>query len=310
MKAHSTRSKKGGTSVAQLKGVLPPMMTPFREDGRVDYTAFERNIDRWNKDNLAGYLVLGSNSESAFLSESEKVRLMRLTVDAARKGRALLAGTGLESARETLRLTEKAAGLGFAGALILTPSYYIDRMDDAALIEYFTFLADRSPIPVLIYNVPKYTHVNVSPNVVRELSAHANIAGMKDSKGDIAQVEAFVQAAASGFKVIVGSASVWYPAMRFGVTAGIVALSNFAGNQCAQIQALFDAGRTKEAEALHATMLSVNTAITSTFGVPGLKYAATLAGYEGGHVRLPLRPLDEESKNNIRDTLLKAGILH
>ena len=296
-------------AVKGLKGVLPPMMTPFREDGRVDYGMFERNIDRWNKDNLAGYLALGSNSEAAYLSEAEKIRLMRLTVGAAKKGRVLLAGTGLESARETLRLTEKAAHLGFTATLILTPSYYIDRMDDVALIGYFTFVADRSPLPVLIYNVPKYTHVNIPVRVVRELGAHPNIAGMKDSKGDIAQVQAFVDASAPGFKVIVGSASVWYPAMRFGVTAGIVALANFAGNQCAEIQALFDAGEMNKAESLHATLLSVNTAITSTFGVPGLKYAATLAGYEGGHVRLPLRPLDEEAKRAIRDILLKAGMI-
>ena len=121
---------KARQGISSLNGVLPPMMTPFREDGSVDYPAFERNIDRWNKDRLAGYLVLGSNSEAAYLSESEKIRIMKLTAENAKKGRVLLAGTGLESTRETLRLTEKAASLGFSGALVLTPSYYIDQMND------------------------------------------------------------------------------------------------------------------------------------------------------------------------------------
>ncbi len=309
-----TRSKhsdfKRQESIASLKGVLPPMMTPFREDGRVDYAMFERNIARWNKDRLAGFLVLGSNSEAAYLTEPEKIRLMKLTADNAKKGKVLIAGTGLESTLETLRMTEKAAGLGFSAALVLTPSYYVDQMTDEALIEHFTFLADRSPIPILIYNVPKYTHINVSVEVVRRLSCHPNIAGMKDSRGDMAQIEMFVKNASHGFKVIVGSASVWYPSMRLGVTAGIVALSNFAGNQCAKIQSLFDAGEMQKAEALHNKILPVNTAVTATYGVAGLKYAATLAGYEGGHVRRPLRQLGEESKRAIRNILLEAEILH
>jgi 4-hydroxy-2-oxoglutarate aldolase len=302
-------NKKRANAIKTFKGVIPPMMTPFREDGKLDYNMFERNIDHWNKDRLAGYLVLGSNSEAAYLTETEKVRLMKLTVEGAKRGRVLLAGTGLESTRETLRLTEKAAGFGFTAALVLTPSYYIDQMTEEALITHFTFVADRSPIPILIYNVPKYTRVNVSVAVVRALSGHSNIAGMKDSKGDISQVEAFVKGSSPGFKVMVGSASVWYPAMHLGVTAGILALSNFAGNQCAEIQALFDAGEFEKAEALHQAMLSVNTAITTAYGVAGLKYAATLAGYEGGFVRSPLLSLTEESKKTIRDILVKAEIL-
>ncbi len=292
-----------------LHGVLPPMMTPFKEDGRVDYGMFERNLDRWNRDTLAGYLVLGSNSEAAYLSASEKVRLMKLTAAGAKKGRVLLAGTGLESTRETLELTEKAAELGFHAALVLTPSYYGDQMTDDALVDHFIFLADHSPIPILVYNVPKYTHINVSVELVKRLSGHPNIAGMKDSRGDISQVESFVKNTSSEFKVIVGSVSVWYPSMPFGVTAGIVAVSNFAGNLCAEIQSRFEAGDSAGAEKLHNKILPVNTAVTSTYGVAGLKYAATLAGYEGGCVRSPLRPLNEDAKKAIRNILLKAEII-
>ena len=290
-------------------GVIPPMMTPFRENEKVDYDMFVRNIKRWNKDDLGGYLVLGSNSEASYLSEREKLRLMRLTVEQAKRGRNVIAGTGLESARETVRFTEKAARLGIDAALVLTPSYYIDQMTDEALIGHFTFVADHSPIPILIYNVPKYTHVNVSVNVAKRLSEHPNIIGMKDSKGDLAQIELLTKSVASNFQLIVGSASVWYASLRLGVTSGIMALSNFAGNQCAQIQSFLKSGDIEKAEELHKRLLPVNTAVTSTYGVAGLKYAATLAGYEGGFVRRPLRPLTDDSKMVIRGILQTAGIL-
>lgn len=292
-----------------IEGVIPPMLTPFREDERVDFEMFVRNLKRWNKEDLGGYLVLGSNSEAAFLSEREKLKLIELTVQSAGKGRVVLAGTGLESARETLRLTEKAAALGVDAALVLTPSYYSDQMTDDALIGHFQFLADRSPIPILIYNVPKYTRINISVNVLRRLSEHSNIIGMKDSLGDITQVESFLKNAAKDFQVIVGSASVWYPSLKLGVEAGIVALANFAGNQCTRIRSLYKGGDLNKAEVLHKKMLPVNTAVTATYGVQGLKYAATLTGYEGGYVRRPLRPLNDEAKNCIRDILLKAEIL-
>jgi 4-hydroxy-2-oxoglutarate aldolase len=301
-----SRVSKTGLSI---HGVIPPMLTPFREDEKVDEEMFVRNIKRWNKDDLGGYLVLGSNSEASSISETEKLRLIKLTREHAKRGRTVIAGTGLESARETLRLTEKAANLGIDAALILTPSYYIDQMSDEALIGHFTFIADRSPVPILIYNVPKYTHVNISLNALKRLSEHPNIVGMKDSKADIAQVELFVKNLPRNFQVIVGSAAVWYPALRLGVTSGIAALSNFAGNQCAQVQSLFKAGNFRKAEELHNRLLPVNTAITATFSIAGLKYAATLAGYEGGFVRRPLLPLSDESKKTLRGILQTAGII-
>jgi 4-hydroxy-2-oxoglutarate aldolase len=295
--------------IIQIRGVFPPMMTPFRENEKVDYAMFVRNIDRWNKDTLGGYLVLGSNSEASYLSENEKVRLIRLTVENAKKGRTIVAGTGLESARETLRFTEKAANLGVDAALVLTPSYYGDHMTDEALIGYFIAVADQSPIPLLIYNVPRFTHINVSLNVVKRLSGHPNIVGMKDSKGDLAQVRTFVTNAAAGFQVVVGSASVWYPSLSLGVTGGILALSNFAGNDCAELQSLYEAGKFEKAERLHKRLVPVNVAVTITYGVAGLKYAATLMGYEGGFVRRPLRPLSEDAMKDIRDILVRTEIL-
>jgi len=296
-------------SELRIKGVIPPVMTPFTGDQEVDYDRHVQNVERWNRDKLAGYLVLGSNSEAAYLSESEKVRLVQLTVRHARKDRLILAGTGLESAVETIRLTNRAAELGVHGALILTPFYYGGNMDDEALIHYFTRVADQAEIPILIYNVPKFTHINVSVKVVRELSRHPNIAGMKDSSGNVPQLVSFLTEIGEGFNLMSGTIASWFPALTLGIEAGIFALANLAPNECSEIQEAYEAADLETARATYMRMFPVNTAVTATYGVAGLKYAADLMGYQGGTVRSPLLPLGDEGKEAIRGILETAGLL-
>lgn len=285
------------------------MLTPFKENGDVNYDAFTRNIQKWNHAPLSGYLVLGSNSETSYLTEEEKLALIKLTVQSAGNSKTILAGTGMESTRETIRLTNKAAELGVQAALVLTPCYYITQMTDRALINHFTTVANESEIPILLYNVPKFTHVNLSAEAVRILSEHPNIIGMKDSTGNVAQLETFKKVAEPDFNVIVGTAATLYPALTLNIHAGILALANCAPSECAQIQTLYIEGKLEEAQELQKRMLPVNLAITATYGISGLKYAATLMGYEGGHVRSPLLELREEEKQVIRGILKEAGLL-
>ena len=296
-------------SKIQIEGVFPPMMTPFTEDQSVDYDKHVRNMEKWNQDKLAGYLVLGSNSEASYLSEEEKIKLIELTVKHAKKDRLVLAGTGLESAVETIRLTNKAAELGAHGALLLTPFYYGGQMNDEALIKYFIYVADRTEIPVLIYNVPKFTHINVSVNVVRELSRHPNIVGMKDSTGNVPQLASFLPVIAEGFNLMVGTVSSWFPALTLGIKAGIFALANLAPNECAEIQEAYKAGDLDSARETYMRVFPVNTAVTATYGVPGLKYASDLMGYQGGSVRSPLLPSKDSEKAAIKEILKTADLL-
>ena len=265
------------------------MITPFKANGEVDYSAFARNIERWNKDPLAGYLVLGSNSETAYLSEKEKLKLIGLAVETAAKGKIVLAGTGLESTQGTILLTNAAAKLGADAALVLTPSFYAGQMTDDAVIRHYSAVADAAEIPVLIYNVPKFTHFNISAGAVEALSRHRNIVGMKDSAGNIAQLEAFKNVVPEGFNLIVGSASVLHPALKLGIRAAIVALANCAPGKCAEMQRLYDAGKDEHAQMLQSRMIPVNKAVTDTYGIAGLKYACTLTGYDGGCVRSGFR---------------------
>ncbi len=295
--------------VTPIKGVIPPMITPFKENGDVDYDGHIENMQHWNEDQLTGYLVLGSNSETVYLNEEEKLKLVELTVKHAKKDRLILAGTGLESTRETIRLTNKAADLGADAALILTPSYYYAMMNDEAQINYFSQVADQVKIPVLIYNVTAFTHINISVKAVRELSRHPNIIGMKDSTGNVPQLVSFLDVIPDDFNLLVGTASAWYPALGLGITGGIFALANCAPNECTQVQTAFDQGDLEGAREIYLRIFPVNAAVTAQFGISGLKYASSLTGYQSGFVRSPLLPPTEDEKDKIQGILKKAQLL-
>jgi len=293
----------------QIKGVIPPMITPFKENGDVDYDGHIRNMESWNDAELAGYLVMGSNSETPYMNESEKLKLIELTVRHAKKGRIVLAGTGMESARETIALTNKAADLGVEAALVLTPSYYHAKMNEEAQISFFTEVAEHTRIPVMIYNVTNFTHINVTVNTVRVLGRHPNILGMKDSTGNVPQLVMFSAVIDTGFNLMTGTLSAWYPALTLGVKAGIFAVANCTPNECTAIQTAFDKGDHETACNLYRRIFPVNTAVTATFGIAGLKYACDLLGYRGGYVRNPLQPLKEAEKEKIKEILKTAELI-
>ena len=280
-----------------FKGVIPPMITPFNKNGDINYEAFVFNIERWNETNLAGYLVLGSNSEAAYLSEEEKLKSIEITVKTAKKDRAILVGTGMESERETIRITNLAADIGAHAALILTPSYYVSEMNADSIIHFFTNVADNVKIPVLIYNVPKFTHLNLQDEALKKLAAHKNIIGMKDSTGDIVQLVRFQNLVkGEDFQILTGTASAWFPALTLGVKAGIFALANCSPNELSEVQTLYENGENSHAEIIYRKLFILNTAVTATYGVPGLKYACDLMGYKGMEVRSPLLPLSDAKK--------------
>lgn len=284
------------------------MVTPFSADGEVDFAAHIRNVKRWNERGLGGYVVLGSNSEAVYLTEKEKLQLIQDTAENAASGYRIIAGTGMESTRETIHLTNEAARAGAQAGLIITPFYYAGKMSDRALIQHFTQVADAVRIPILIYNVAKFTRINVSPAVIAELSRHPNIIGMKDSSGSIPQMVQYQAVADPAFEILVGTASAWYPALTMGVTAGIMALANCAPDECVEVQSLFDEDKHTEAEDLYRRLFPVNQAVTATYGVAGLKYACACRGFAGGYVRSPLQELSDVDRKAIDKLLERAGL--
>lgn len=296
-------------AMLQLKGVMPPMITPFKENGDVDYKSFVANMDKWNDTGMSGYLVLGSNSETSYLNEEEKLELIKLAVSTRKPGKNLMVGSGMESLRETISLTNKAAKLGVDAALVLTPSYYNANMTSEAMINFFTQLADNSDIPILIYNVPKFTHINIKADAVAVLSKHPNIIGMKDSSGDVPQMATWKRIVPEDFNLLVGTASAWYPALTLGVKGAVLALANSNPNECVQVQESFECGDWNKARDIYQRMFPVNGAVTATYGIAGLKYVCDKLGYAGGYVRSPLLPLKENEKAAIDEILKKAQVI-
>jgi 4-hydroxy-2-oxoglutarate aldolase len=291
-----------------LKGILPPITTPFR-NGEVAYDKLAENLSRWNKTGLSGYVVMGSNGESVFLSREEKLKLLEETRKRMPDAMKLVAGTGSDSITETVSLTNAAAERGTDLALILTPSFYKGQMNHEAFIRYYIAVADQSRIPLLIYNVTKFTGVNIEAETVAKLAEHPTIAGLKNSSENVAHLSEIVSQTPEDFLTFVGTASVLYPGLCVGAVGGILALANIAPGECVRIQQLFEEGNHRESLQLQKRLLPVNKAITARYGVPGLKAAMDLMGYYGGGPRAPLGYPDEKAIENIRAILQTAKLI-
>ena len=291
-----------------LKGIFPPIPTPF-ENGKVACDKLALNVEKWCNTGIKGFIVLGSNGEYVYLSEEEKHNVVETVARSAPKGMPVIAGTGCEATTETIRLTRDCAEIGVHGALVVTPSYYGGMMDDMAMIRHFSEVADHSPIPMLLYNVPKFTHINLSAQTVAELSRHPNIVGIKDSSGNLIQLGEYLNAVDNEFQVLVGTAGALFGALSLGCVGGILALANIAPHVCVKIRSLVHGNDFETAADLQLKMIPVNKAVTATYGVSGLKAAMDMLGYFGGEPRMPLRPVTEREKDAIRQILVTAELL-
>lgn len=291
-----------------LKGCFPPIPTPFDKKGRVEHHQLANNLETWQRTDLAGFVVLGSNGEVVLLKPAEKVAVWKTAGQVISKGKLFIAGTGCESTIETLDLTEKAAALGARAAMVVTPHYYRARMDHDALMHHYTMVAERSPIPIILYNVPACTNVDMSAELVIALSKHPNIIGLKESSGHVAKMGLIAREAPSHFQLLAGSGNFLLPALSVGAVGGVMALSAVAPNAVVEIVASFAAGRLKDAKEAQLRLIPTNNAVTSRFGIPGFKAALDLLGMYGGPVRSPLRPLDDPSRAELARILREAGL--
>ncbi len=291
-----------------LKGIMPPITTPFEND-EIAFNKLGENISKWNKTKLSGYVVFGSNGESVFLTRNEKLKLIEFVKKNKSDDKKLIAGTGSDSIKETISLSIEAANLGADAALILTPSFYKSQMKHEAFIKYFSTIADSISIPLIIYNVPKFTGVSIEPETVAKLSEHQNIIGIKNSEENIANLTEIIHLTSSNFLTFVGTASILYPGLSAGASGGILALANIAPNECIKIFEDVNQGRLEEAKKLQMNLISLNKAVTSKYGVSGLKAAMDLLGYFGGEPRLPLTSLTKLEREDLISILKKSNLL-
>ena len=267
------------------------------------------NLQRWNQYDLAGYVILGSNGEAAYLTDLEKTRIWETARQVIPTDKVLIAGTGCESTRQTIALTRQAAQAGADAALLITPHFFGSKMTPDSLVHHYQAVAETSPIPVVLYNVPKFTHLDMDAVTIARAASHHNIIGVKDSSGNITKLANTVRLTGPDFEVLAGSAGFFFAALAVGAVGGVLALSNIAPQQCIGIYRLFQAGQWDEAADLQRRMIPVNTAITARFGVAGLKAALDMLGYYGGPVRSPLLDLAANERRALRQTLVEGGLL-
>lgn len=291
-----------------LRGIFAPIPTPF-VDEEIAYDRLEENLHRWGKTGLSGVVVMGSNGEAPYLDEDEKAALWSFARKHFPQDKTVIAGTGQESTRATIRLTKKAADAGASAALVINPSYFKASMKEPALERFYTDVADRSPVPILIYNMPGNTGVNLSSGLVVKLSRHTNIAGVKDSSGNIVQISEIIHGAPEGFSVFAGSASFLLPSLVMGARGGTLASANVAADLCVKIFDLAVEGKIAEAREIQKSILHLNALVTAKYGVAGLKAAMDMVGYFGGLPRRPMLPATDAEKEDVRKALEKLGLI-
>ena len=294
-----------------LAGTFLPVTTPFDPvTGDVDYVAFENNLRMWFGSPIRGILIGGSTGESVFLDERERSKLIEEARSVIPDEALVIAGTGSEATRHTIQLTQQAAAVGADAALVSPPAYFKGAMTKEALTSHYRAVADASPVPVLIYQVPlRLSTIEFSTGLVATLSDHPNIIGIKDSRGEIDLLVELVQQSADGFQVLTGNGSVLYPALGIGAVGGIVAVGLMAADQAANISVAFREGRLEEAERLQGQIAFVNQSIVGGMGVPGIKAALDLLGFSGGVPRPPLAPVSELGIEEVKGILETADLL-
>lgn len=294
-----------------LYGVFAPVPTPFYASGEIAWDKFIENIKQFGKTTLDGILVLGSNGEAVSLSELEKIKLISLAREHFPLEKIVLAGVGCESEYSTLTLCKEASLAEVDGVVVINPTYYRNTVSNPeVMLDYFLRVADQSPSPVLLYNIPRNTALNIPAWVSISASRHDNIIGIKDSSGDIIQLSTIIHDSAPGFSVIAGSASFLLPTLYMGGCGGTMAYANIAPDYCKAIIKAFHEGEHNKAKKLQMDILELNAAITSGFGITGLKYALDCLGYYGGPCRSPLpSTLSDKDKSTMQQLMKKVGLL-
>ncbi len=289
----------------KLNGIFPPLPTSFDKHEDLALDKMRSNIIKLSQNDLAGFLVLGSNGEFVNLTEKEKLEVYEMAREAIPLDKIMLAGTGGQTTRETISLSKAAAKAGADAVLVLNPFSYRELMTRDALVAHYSDVADASIIPVIVYNMPANSGIDLDANTIADVSKHENIIGMKDSGGNLVKMGNIRRMVKPEFQILAGSAGFLLPAFEVGAIGGIMALANIAPDKCLSIYKEYFSGNIEKAHHLQLELISVNTAVTSKWGVPALKAAMDHLGLYGGPARKPILPIKPEIKQEIIELLLK-----
>lgn len=291
---------------AWLRGVFPPVATPFTADGALA-APVPGFFEHLAASGLDGIVALGSNGEAPLLEERERLDWLTAVRRSLPKPLRLIAGTGVNGTQATIRLTREAAAAGAEAALVITPSYYRRDVTQEALAVHYRDVAEASPIPILIYNVAVYSGFDLPPEWLPAV-AHPNVAGIKESSGDVERIRRIRSTMGTDFIVLAGAGEQLMQAMEVGADGGIAALANVAPLACARIRAAMLGGDRAAAARLQERIAPLGFAVTARYGIPGLKAALRLQGFDHGPPRGPLRPLPAPDIETLRSLLEDADL--
>lgn len=291
-----------------LNGIFAPLATPFASNGDIDTTAFASNIRAHMDAGLSGVVIAGSTGEAALLDESERSSLVEVAREILPKTRALIVGAGAESTRYAIRLAKNAAARGADAVLVVAPHYYSASMTSDVLLKHYRAVADASPIPVILYNIPKYMHFAIPASVVAELAKHPNIIGIKDSSGNREMFAGFAEAKSAKFSLLSGSGAMLQYSMSLGATGGILGVSLFAPSLALEIHSAMKRGDTAAATHAQEKVAPLHMKIVAEMGVPGVKAAMDEIGLKGGPLRSPLVALGPTERAEVAG-MIKAAQL-
>jgi 4-hydroxy-2-oxoglutarate aldolase len=282
----------------RLAGLFAPITTPFEPSGELARKRHAQNVAQLCAAGLDGLLVAGSTGEAPLLDLDEQRALVALTVAAMPPDKTLVVGTGAEATRQAIALSRAAGNEGAQAVVVRPPAYFGPVSPPAAIVGYFRAVADASPVPVLVYNMPKYTHVAIAPELIEQLADHPNIVGVKDSSGDAKNLEAYRQAAPR-WAVLAGSASFILTSLELGCDGAIAAVACFAPQRCAAVIAAYRSGDRERAATLQDALRPIDKEIVGRLGPAGVKAAMDAAGLYGGPVRPPLVDVSPADRANI-----------
>ncbi|UCB49311.1 MAG: dihydrodipicolinate synthase family protein [Deltaproteobacteria bacterium] len=291
-----------------ISGIFPALTTPF-EKGDLSVSQLKSNIEKFERMKLSGYLVLGSTGESVLMNDRERIKAVETVRASASEGKTIIAGTGMQSTRATIEFTNLAAGAGADYGLVVTPFYFKRQMTAENLENYYREVAEKSVIPVLMYNVPKFTGLDLPLNAILSLADHPNIAGLKESSGNMALMGELIKHCPEDFVIFQGTGSLLFTSLMLGARGGILALSNMAPAETVEIFEMVNAGQLEKAREIQMRLITLNERVVNSYGVPGIKCAMDLLGYFGGHPRPPLQPVPQEIKDSIGQLLKDASLL-
>jgi len=293
-------------SVRDLKGILLPTTTPFDASGQISRNDIRSNIREWSAKEVIGFVVLGSTGERVHLDEREYLDVIETSREVVSPSMSLIAGAGQQSTIGTIKEIKQAVTAGADAVLVITPYFYRSAITQETLVSYYMAVADSSPVPVLLYSMPPLTGIKIEPETVARLSEHPNIIGVKDSSNDVAGFSKTVDLCPHDFAVLTGNGTVLLDALRAGATGGILAVGCAVPEVCVEIFRAFNADEQERAALLQSKLTPLATAVTTKFGIGGLKAALDLAGYRGGAVRAPLRAPDESARAEIAALLVNS----